>query len=358
MISLSPSSLERVASCPGSYWAEHGLPWQDSPYAAEGNLLHAVIGKTATEAEIAELTAEQKLAIRACSDAGRDLVEQHIPAAKIHVPERKLECLIDEDVRLSGRVDYVGIDEDAETALVIDWKFGRSFEQAAEINWQLGAYALLVARNHRVKRIMVALFQPRVELERRLTIAEYDEAGIADTVMTLQHVAAEIRAAKDQPARNPGERQCKYCKAAGSTRCPESQALVQAVADVQLGAILPTGAELGRLLHASRTAVRIADLIESHAKEELRQGREVPGWRLTSGKEIRTLPDAAAAWGKVEKHLAPSEFVSICKVGVGDLQTKLRERLGWKAKESNAMFNALLDDAIVRKQTEGSLEAV
>ena len=356
MISLSPSSLERIANCPGSYWAEKDLPWKDSPYAAEGNLLHAVMSKAATPEQVSSLDSEQKNAIRSATASGRDLLERHVPGATEYIMERKLQCVLGSDAAfLSGRVDLTAIEN--RTALVADYKFGRSPEAAAELNWQLGAYALLVKRNHDVDRVVVSIIQPRVELDRRVTEAEYGPDELEAFESALLDVAAEVQKAKATPIRNPGERQCKYCKAAGSKRCPESQGLVKDVATTELGVVLPVGAELGALLTKARAARAVIGLLESHAKEELRAGREVPGWGLTDAIPIRTLPNTEQVWAKVSGVMDAAEFAALCKIGVGDLETELRKKLGWRAKDSRAEFGKLLGDAIVMKGREGSLEA-
>ena len=358
MIYLSPSRVDQYAACPGSYAAEKGLQDRSGPYADEGGLLHAVM---ALEAKQDGLTAEQKMVIRIATAAAAELVDEHLSGSDEDlrfVRERKCAYQLTPGIRISGVLDWTGwmvkAKDDGRT-LVIDWKFGRDPVDRAEVNRQLRCYALLAAMNREygfATSVTVAIVQPRVEHEKRVSVCRYTAEDLETARKELIQIGEAI--AGPDARRIPGASQCKWCKAAGTDRCPESkQALVQVAADVP--APMPTGAELGRWLTAAKVAAPVIEAIEAHAKAEILAGRPVPGWTLTEPMKVRSLPSVAKAWEALKGVVSADEFMDLCRVGVGALQDLAREKKGWRAKDAKDEFNRLMGDAVGWEDRSGSL---
>ena len=53
---FSPSHLEQIRLCPGSHIMQKGIPEKESPWSAEGTLLHNAIAND----DFSDLTEEQK----------------------------------------------------------------------------------------------------------------------------------------------------------------------------------------------------------------------------------------------------------------------------------------------------------
>jgi hypothetical protein len=77
---------------------------------------------------------------------------------------------------------------------------------------------------------------------------------------------------------------------------------------------------------------------------------------MSDGIPIRTIPDPTKAWEKVSHALSPEEFMSVCKISVGDLHAALQEHFKWPTKVAKAQFNDLLGDAIMMAEKSGSLK--
>lgn len=355
MIRLSPSTIDRVAACPGSFLAEKALPWVEGDQADEGKLLHAVMNCAAVQDR---LDGEQKLSIRICTSAGATLVEEHLSGPTKFVRERRLRCQIG-DMEISGVVDFQAWDGYG-SHLVIDWKFGREPVDPAEANRQLRAYAVLAARNREdgfATKVVVAVVQPRVELERRISVAVYTPEDLIAAAEEMQALAAQ--AVNPDAPRNPGPKQCKYCRAGGTDRCPESrETLVALRPPDEVLAPLPTGEELGTLLKKAKVAEAVIGRLRDHAREELAAGREVPGWQLVPGMKVRTLPDTAAVWARLSDFMDPDDFMRLCKVSIGPLQDAVAEVQGWRAKDAKANFTALLGDAVQLEERAAALKEV
>ena len=347
---LSPSELERAAACPGSVAAQKDMPWSDSDWAEEGKLLHAVMAGASSES----LDREQRHVIRTCGEHGGSLVAIHLGSADEYLREWRVACAIDK-TKLSGIMDFAAWKRVpvGSSVIVIDWKFGREPVEYADSNLQLRAYAVLAARNVKdTARVVVAVVQPRAEVERQVTECEYlpDDLKAAEEQISL---IAEI-CADPNAARIPGDH-CKYCRASGTPRCPESTAqLVQVQPDPLLQ--LPVGNELSSLLGRCEAAEAVIKRLREHAEQEIAAGRVVPGWEMTPNAPWRTVPDVAAAWEKLQDFLEPTDFMRLCKVSVTDLQNAVAEKDGLSQVRAKARLSELLGPAIVMQDRRSSLK--
>jgi len=349
VIKLAPSSLERYEACPGSYWAEQGMPWVESEYAEEGNLLHK-----AMYTEGMQLSTEHQRLVRICREAGRQLLVDYLKGSNQFAHESYLPWQT-KKFKVSGKLDFMAWDEEA--ALIIDWKFGREPVEVAESNLQLRAYACLMNIHYPRERCVVAIVQPYAEPERRVTVCGYSKRDIELSIEQITEIAAAIETHRE--LRKPGPSQCRYCKAAATDRCPESRENVSGLVEiVKREVLMPSGEELAGWLDRAKAAESVIQSIKDHAVAELQAGREVPGWRLGKMQTIRTLPDAAKAWEAASAVLDPAEFTEACKVTVGALQDVMAEKKRWSSREAKENFNAVMGSALVAGERRGSLERI
>lgn len=370
MIRLSPSSLERYALCPGAYWAEQGMPYQASDYAAEGTLLHSVLGGSATPEQKASLTRAQKADIEFCVREAKALHVEIFGGTTVDgcISETKLQAKLDADVLLSGQTDYFAFksssvgypfqaEEDACNALLIDWKFGRDAVDIAASNLQIRAYAVLLDAGvdglQGKTRVHCAIIQPRVALQDRVTRVVYEPEDIKQARQELLDIASAIRFCGEQ--RNPGKEQCKYCKALGTDRCPESADTAKALAPLALGDVMPTPERLAQALDLAVVAESVIERYRDYAKEFIAAGGVIPGWSLKEGNTVRKLKCAGKAWECAQEVLSPEEFIDACRVGVVDLQNAMADKRRWTQREARANFDHIMAPALTSEQNAPSL---
>lgn len=360
-IRLSPSNLERYAMCPGAYWLEQDLPYQQSAAGDEGKLLHAVLAGMATEEQKASLNRNQKHDLDICRREARALHEQvfgTVAGLDGWMHEARLVATIEEGVLLSGHIDYYAFKGDK--ALIIDWKFGRGELTEAARNPQTRAYAVLVdAGVDGLKgrtSITCALIQPRVAVDERVTATVYEPADIEHARAELLDIAAGIRFAGDQRA--PGPTQCRYCKALGTERCPESADTARQLAPLTLGEVMPTPDKVAKVLDLKPVIQGVLDRYEEYAKEVIAAGGVIPGYALVPGNTVRRLRDTDAAWKAAQEVLTPDEFMGACSVTVGKLEALMADKRGWKKNEARANFDSIMEAAITREQNAPSLKRV
>ena len=349
MIKIAPSAIERYQACPGAFYAEDGIPWQDSEWKAEGTLLHSAVSD---DSKWDGLTTEQKRVVSICREAGRQLLVDHVSSNNKYAHEAYLQWGANR-FKLSGKMDFVAWDE--ASSLIIEWKFGRELVEVAPSKRQLRCYAVLMDINYPRERVVVAIVQPYAEPDRRVTICGYNRKDLDQATTEIIQIAKQIEQGKDTRIVGP---QCKYCKAAGTNRCPESLGNTEALVQIQKREVMPVGAELSAWLERAKAAEPVIEAIKQHAVEEIQAGRDVPGWRVGRAQVLRTLPDAAMAWDLAQSVIPPEKFTEACKVSVTSLQDVMAEHCGWPNKIAKDEFNKVMGPAIVTGERRGSLERV
>ena len=260
---LSPSSAERWMACPGSMRMEEGLADTSSRAADEGTAAHFL----ASECLTAEVNANVHLldVINICVDnitgeevclwnstnhadythrtsfvVGEDMVrhvQTYIDLCREHMARDKeyfgVECsksieFLTGEKDAKGTIDFhLVADEKVVELVVIDLKYGHTPVQAKD-NKQLIIYALSVIEDElnliNIDRVRLIISQPRVFDEPSVHVISVAELqAFAEEVKTAARRAMSVQ--KDANGNvmgiqlNPGEAQCKYCKA--KLKCPK-----------------------------------------------------------------------------------------------------------------------------------------
>lgn len=353
MIKASASSLDRIAACPGSHVAEQGLPYKPSDAAAEGTLLHDVMsGQRDTKG----LTTAQRRYINYCGEQGRALLAEHVDAEKPEIVKEWYSQARLLDSIVSTKLDFVAWGDTK--ALVIDWKFGHNPVDRAEVNLQLRPYAIIAAQEKPgIQSVVVAVVQPTVAPEDRVTVAEYTRDDILQAKAEINAILVD--AAKPDAPRVPGAH-CKYCKALGTTRCPESAEVATTLVPLTKSQVMPVGAELAKFIDAWKIMEPMVKALMEHAREQLQADpSSVPGYELTPDIPIRTLPDVEAAWAAAEAAgITADQFMLACSVSIGPLEEAMRKKFSWRAKDTRAEFGKIMGEAITMETKRGSIKRV
>lgn len=353
---VNASALERVFSCPGSFFAEQGFAFETNAAAEEGNLLHAVM---AGSKPYEPLTREQKRLIDICRAEGREIRERVFPDGK---PQWQAELFLrwssDSPAgQISAKLDFVAALECK--GLILDWKFGRTPTPMAECNYQLRAYALAARREYpNLSEITVAIIQPYNERGERTSVATYtiEDLGLAEAEFRgLFRTLAGMEKNPNLRKRIPSDAACKYCRALGTERCPESQEIAKALVQIQPNAVMPVGADLSDWLDRAAVAEDLIKALRDHARAEIAAGREVPGYTLSTPREVRQINDVAEAWMRMESSLSSEAFMGACKVTVGGLEDAYAAATGKRGKELRQAFDEALGPALSKRTDHPSL---
>jgi len=338
---IGASSSHRWLNCPGSYkLAAMAPPQAASSYAREGTVAHAVAEKLLRgEVEPWELVGtegvgEEMIAgaskyvdhVRGLIDVGDELfIEYGFRLTALHE-------------RAFGTADAIVLKLDA--IHVIDFKYGAGVpvevaDNSQLIYYALGALELLsAAARGTVKAVHLWLVQPR---------APHTDGPVrhwVTDVPTLLGWLDKFRKAvaacfEDDAPLCRGD-WCRWCPAL--ITCPEQRALTLAQTKLDFADTkridLPAGpgltpVQVATVLQQKPVIEAWLKGIEAFAKSELELGRDIPGFKVVSGRGSRTWSDADAAQRFLvseigENAFAPREILSVAQAAK---RVKLPEHL-------------------------------
>lgn len=336
---ISGSGLYPLSLCAGKWIAEFNVPKGESGEAADiGTRIHEYIA-----------TGKGKLSTEELETA--DLIVRHYKEAIDQITAEKITSSIIEqrywyDNAWSGQIDRIDFIGD-EVAIVTDYKTGRVAQTSAAENIQLRAYAVLVKKHHpAVKRIFVCIVQP---LAGPTTISAYDEISLSQADAEISRIVAD--AYKTDAKRTPSPDACKYCRA--KSTCPEARAEASALVQVPV-ATLPamSNDQLGYFLEKAEIVEDLIVAIKAEAKERLKKGQEISGYKLGAGRTTRSITNANEAFSKLQSVLDANQFAAVCKVSVPELEKAVTTQLMLKSKEGKEKLAEILGETIETKTSE------
>ena len=257
------------------------------------------------------------------------------------IKEQRLWLTHNGSLLMSGKPDLVVIEGDR--ALVIDYKTGYLETLEASQNLQLRTLAVLVAANHDVTEVSVAIVQPNIRPG--YSIARYDERDLDLAERQLRKI---LDAAQDENAvANPGEKQCRYCKA--KPVCKEAQEASFSVIEADTTTL--DVVRLPELLEKCDLADRVIKSIRDAALDVVRNGGTVDGWEMPEAGQSRSFVSTHAVFNALGDVIPREAFANACEVKLNKLET------AWLAatdksetkKERLATMRSFLDPVSVYK---------
>ena len=328
--------MEGYRDCAGKFQLELTCPPSEgSVYAEIGNRIHAYLAGDST----VSLSADEFEIARRCLDQ-HDEVRDTIGLAE---PESvTVEKRMWYGDQWSGALDLIEYYDGGTSALIIDWKTGRTPVSPAAENVQARAYAVLLARNcPSIQRVWVALIQP---MAAPLSIAEYDAQALADADAEIQSIVTAALA--PNAPRTPSPKACKYCRA--KSVCPE---ILSESTDLVAVASAPipvfTNDQIAGFLDKADIVETFIESLRSEAKKRLQEGHQIAGFKLQAGRTSRSIEDPEKAFERAG--LNPDQFLAACKVSVPTLEKIFATSNDIPAKEAKAKLEGLLGDVLISK---------
>lgn len=310
---LRPSALQQYAACPGSYQMQLGMPYETSPEAEEGTMLHS---RVAHGGNTEGLDTEQAGAVEFCMEFLMDTIrDSGLGTATFEQP---IEVRRQDGTLLTkGTCDVLLTGKNADTCAVIDWKFGRTPVEDAASNLQLAAYALGAMQLIKASSCTVHVFQPRIKKHTCYTFTK-PEAIIANIDKVIK------RATGESMILNAGEA-CRYCKAKGV--CPAFRRTSDALAVVRDNAdALATPEKLADYYSKAQIVKKLCSQIEDAMKMYLDEHGECAGYRyqeIAGKREVNDICGVAVALSGI---ITNSEFLDCCTASTSKLESLYVEK--------------------------------
>ena len=327
---LSPSGAHRWMACPGSVVLEADYPDEGSSYAREGTVAHELAaGHLAAGWNLSDYVNEhwhgeepdgttwKVLITQDMVDHVHDyakLVREYAAGGVLMVEQRLGIGHVTGEEEAKGTSDVVIVK--GGELIVMDLKFGMGVKVDATDNPQLQLYALGALNEfdgvlQDFHTVTMVIHQPRLNHVSEYSIPVQDLHVFADKVRDAAGDVAEALYVADigmDSYLNPGEKQCRFCKAKAS--CP---ALRAEVTEIVGGSDAATVDEFAQFLpdvpdaqtgdNYLSIAMSKVGLVEDWCKavraeteRRLLAGKAVDGWKLVEGRKgNRSWSDDAAA---------------------------------------------------------------
>jgi hypothetical protein len=313
----SPSKLPRIVRCPGSVEAERPYTQKESPYALEGTMLHevtekhllantyniseAIINTIAPDYDI-EITNEHKESVQEVLDWVAALHLQYADNWTLSMIEEKValgeyaapyHCEGLRDVY--GTADYLFVAENV--LYVIDWKYGKGIEvyPDSEQSKAYAAGALVHPKlyNIGIRKVILVIGQPRLYSGEHFKTLETTPFEIRDWVRTRLVPALTV-----MTDLCPSDKACMWCLHKNKCTARAKQRTKIAAKAFEIHAELPDGnamEDIADFLDDLPSLKKAISDIEMYANHCLKNGKEIPGWKLVHGRSIRQWKDEKAA---------------------------------------------------------------
>ena len=315
---LGPSSSARWLACPPSARLTEFMPNETSVYAEEGTKAHYLCEQVVRRS----LPGWTGLPPAAMDDLlGGDAYDAEMKeAAKLYAefihtiydsfPHTPTLC-VEQQVKMTywvpgcfGTCDCLLIGDGV--LHVIDFKYGAGVPVSPEENTQMMLYALgawdLFSATDDIQTVRMSIVQPRIQSEPETwELSEYDLINWAEN--TLRPAAKLAWEGKGEL--NPGEKQCRWCKAKPQCRAWKEKygPLADFVCHTDPGANDPrllTPDEIGAWLVEAQGIADYVKCLQEYAQQQLQCGTAIPGWKLVEGRSVRRFTDQDAAFKAIE----------------------------------------------------------
>ncbi len=362
---LRPSAAATWMRCPGqpAFVASLGLKGSDSRYAAEGRIAHRLAAQCLEQdlrpsqfegvPQSEPLEGSDETVVVVPDSAFVAAVATYVDA--INQASNECELFVEQELDLSrilqlegqsGTGDAIIIDQEHGVLEIHDLKFGQGVPVEAKGNRQLllyaaGAWLKFKASHGPFETIKMVIHQPRILSEP--DVWTITEKALMDFIVLARRAAAACKKATPGEQLVPGEKQCKWCPAAKSARCPALQDKVK-----ELVAQQPDDATMLQLGTLRAWVPLVQDwctAVCDQVHKALNAGVEVPGWMLAAGRKgARQWADTEKASDRIKKsfRLKNEEMYDFKLKSPTQLEKVLSER----------RFQSLVDEGFI-VQAEG-----
>ena len=386
---FSASSAHRWMRCAGAIAMEQGMPDRSSGFAEEGTAAHEVCAQallTGVDASAflgwfvsikkgkvthfgPAMVTDNAEAVYEVTQTMVDHVQTYLDLVRGLCQIEGAMLFVEQRVQFGHVIDIEGQFGTSDATIVVpgeiivvDFKYGMGVEVNAQENEQLMLYALGALEKykfiHGVQRVRMIICQPRINHMSEWSCSVEELLAFGRKARVCAAKASKcLTQVHDVKNMNPGEKQCRFCKA--KAVCPALAAQVMAsitddfvdLDDVdQTQRKVENGVDLVKHMNETQlaSAMSAAPLVEMWIKavreevyKSLMEGKNIKGFKLVRGKQgnrkwsdekaaeealIKTLGEEAHKKSLISPTDAEKKMKKVAPLVWPDIQSKLVTR--------------------------------
>ncbi len=337
---MSPSSLERLSTCPASYLA--GLAVEEiqseNNYADIGTLRHKII-------ETEDFTLSNDMEDIECAENGIEFmnaIKKEHSAYEIQ-KEISLEIRDKDKIITEGTADVVMLAPNR--AVLIDWKTMRGDYTEAKHNLQLKAYSIGIMQRFNVSEVHAYLAMPAKN--------SFTDFVFKDEKALLKEIKQVIKKAKGKnPKFNPTPKACQYCNARNSCNARLNQMDYLAKNTFDFGTI--SDENLIKLFDS----YQVIKPLEKPIKAEIKKRMELKPVEFTSElvdttiadnfylkpvTKTRKIKDTKAFYNDLSPFISKDEFLEHTSISVTPLKKIFASNFAEQKKQTKKIGGDIFD---------------
>lgn len=344
-VRASGSDLFANALCEGRFQADMSFPEKTSADAISGSRSHTYMEEGTPLDEIDD--DNERFAVMMAREMEERVVE-HFGLDGDVVREPRLWCMVDGDGKFSGCIDR--LETDGKSASIIDYKMLYGRYQPAKTNKQLQVYSVLVFDNYpKVEICYLGLIQPMLGKVSTAAISRQD-------AMKLKKFLVELtdRITMDDPKRQPGAEQCKWCSALA--HCPEAYSYItEILKNDDMESV--NNEKLAEKMADVPLLDRFAKQIKGLVRDRLEKDIEVPGYKLRSSGKVTSFDAKKAGEILFDANFKVEDFLECCSIKEPKLVAKWAKMTGMPKAEARKDLRLRLEDCMIQKAKAKSVLA-
>ncbi len=347
---FSPSAMERLLKCFGSYEASKDIPEQGSLFADEGTEAHSVASyKVKTAVGITPDEDLSNLVWR--NKEMEDATDGYLTYCLEKFSEAKELCK-DASIMVETRVAAPSIDEDlfgttdcailaGSRLYIIDFKYGKGVQVDATNNFQEMTYAVCCLETfgdlYDFEEVVLCIYQPRLNSISEWTIKvselkEWVETVLKPGVKAIREGSVEF---------HPGKH-CQFCKAKPFCKALRDKNLELAKHEFRPAFLLDDD-EIEEVLLKADEFINWINSVKDYALSEAIHGKRYKALKLVEGRSTRKFSSEADVARVVQE------------AGYDPFEHKLLSITDMTSLLGKTQFNELLSKFIVRTKPKLAL---
>lgn len=340
---FSPSSAERIATCPASLKHNDNRERTASAFSAEGTCAHDLAEKYLNRFVPdfkAEFLGTTQLHDGYQIEVDQDMID-HIHAYAVYCRTGMTQFdveWVETRVDIShitpipdqfGTCDHAWLDIQNRTLYITDLKYGKGVEVYAKRNAQLALYAAgffeQEAWLYKIDKIVIRVYQPR-----RNHTDEW-EVTVAELLAFVDELRQAFKVAMlDDAPYKPDEKACRFC--AHNATCKALGDHVLALTNDAFGMDDDINECVDFYHQIPLIKIKI-EAVEKHLYELALNGAEIPTLKLVEGRSVRVWSsDEAAAAAMEEVGIPEDDRYNKKLIGIGDAEKKAGKQKALLAK--------------------------